>query len=53
MAAEHADGLVEIRQGLGADDTVIVHSSRALAAGSQAVAIDLLIKLAGIAPQRD
>jgi HlyD family secretion protein len=37
-----ADGLVEIRQGLAAGDTVIVHSAKALAAGARIKPVDAL-----------
>jgi len=37
-----ADGLVEIRQGLAAGDTVIVHSAKALAAGARIKPVDTL-----------
>lgn len=37
-----ADGLVEIRQGIGASDTVIVHSAKALANGTRIKPVDAL-----------
>lgn len=37
-----SDGLVEIRQGLGAGDTVIVHSARALANGARIQPVERL-----------
>jgi len=37
-----ADGFVEIRQGLGAGDTVIVHSAKALADGTRIKPVDAL-----------
>jgi HlyD family secretion protein len=41
--AASADGRVQILLGLGAGDTVIVHSSRALAAGSRVKVVETLV----------
>lgn len=40
--AMSADGLVEVRQGLAAGDTVIVHSAKALADGTRIKPVDAL-----------